>query len=60
MKMKFFKKIDDYFAAAAFAEEGEFETARQLAGEQPREEAGKEKEKPKVIAPWARRAANRG
>ena len=33
-----FKKLETVFAAAAFAEEGEFETARQLMNEkQPRQ-----------------------
>jgi hypothetical protein len=36
--MSIFKKLETTFAAAAFAEEGEFETARQLMNEekQPR------------------------
>ena len=34
--MKLFKKLDNLFAAAAFAEEGEFETAREIAAEKTR------------------------
>lgn len=31
--MKLFKKLENLFSAAAFAEEGEFETARQMVAE---------------------------
>lgn len=37
--MKFWKKLENLFAATAFAEEGEFETARQMAGEKGPEAA---------------------
>lgn len=43
---KLMKKLEDVFAAAAFAEAGEFETARQIAkGEGP--EAGRKEAKDK-------------
>jgi hypothetical protein len=31
--MKLFQKLDNLFAASAFAEEGEFDTAREIAAE---------------------------
>lgn len=37
--MKFWKKLENLFAATAFAEEGEFETARQMAGDRVSEGA---------------------
>lgn len=36
--MKFFRKLENIFAAAAFAEEGEVETARELLKENERME----------------------
>lgn len=37
--MKFWKKLENLFAATAFAEEGEFDTARQMTGQGCRRDA---------------------
>lgn len=41
--MKLTKKIENWFSAAAFAEAGEFETARRLAAEDVEADAGKDR-----------------
>ena len=39
--MKLFRKIDNWYSAAAFAEAGEFEAAREIAAEDVGADAGK-------------------
>lgn len=41
--MKLMKKLENLFAASAFAEEGEFDTARQMAAEEVAPESSTER-----------------
>lgn len=50
----FLKKVETLFAASAFAEEGEFETARQIMKEEQRRTARPEQQKRRESRPELR------